>query len=192
MRLTQQNSAVPGLRLCQYVPEWTNYAPRAARWNDVTFNNAIDMATGHYRSDNDVSETGADEDSNWADHFYLTEPYADKVKNSLDDWPFKATPGRLMVYHTHDTFLVGRAMQNYAGSDLFNKMRDEVYKPLGVSKGMLSTLRTDHTSHNTGRSAVVRRLRAVPTTATTPQSWRSCSTTTAAGSARRRFSISAS
>ena len=47
------------------------------------------------------------------------------------------------MYHTNDTFLVTQAMRNRLGRDVFDLVRDDVFVPLGVSKGGLTTLRTD-------------------------------------------------
>lgn len=147
MRLHQGDPAVKAATIGGHVSEVPTYAQAGHQWNNVTINHTVDMATGHYRSKLDFS----DEDSLSEEQFLLSESYTDKVKNALDAWPYKAAPGTQFVYQSHATFLAGRAMQNWAGGgDLFSTMRDEVYLPLGISKGFLSTLRADNTSYNSG------------------------------------------
>jgi CubicO group peptidase (beta-lactamase class C family) len=65
-------------------------------------------------------------------------------------FPYREGPGRTWVYHTSDTFIAVRAMNNYLvqqegpTADIFNFVRDEVYIPLHLSAGALTTLRTDN------------------------------------------------
>ena len=141
MRLGQKyGQGVYNLLIKDYVPE---FASSAGLWTDVTFNNTLDMATGNY------SLKGYDADeSNTMDPFLMAVPYSAKISEAFH-FPNKATPGSLWVYHTSDTFIAGRAMNNYlvaqgGGTDIFNLLRDEVYIPAKMSAGFMTTLRTDN------------------------------------------------
>jgi hypothetical protein len=137
MRLGQKyNDAALGNRLVRtYVSE----VQSRSSWNTVTINNTLDMATGHYDDPGDQ----VDEARNRMENFFLAEPYADKMSYATA-FPYKQAPGTRWVYHTSDTFIATRAMQNYAGTDLFNLVRDEVYVPAKLSKGAQTSLRTDN------------------------------------------------
>jgi CubicO group peptidase (beta-lactamase class C family) len=56
------------------------------------------------------------------------------------------------VYQSHATFILTQAMNGYlqqqqgSGADIFNSIRDAVFKPLNMSQGSLSTLRTDNSA----------------------------------------------
>ena len=144
MRLHQLNSGVKNTTIGANVSGISSYAPSGNQWGNVTINNAVDMATGHYRSSSDFSDEG----STYETQYLTSETDTNKFSNSLDAWGYQTTPGSQFVYHSHDTFLATRAMQAWSGTDLFTKMRDEVYLPLGVSKGFMSTLRSNNTSYN--------------------------------------------
>lgn len=147
-------AAVALMRLCQI------YGPEVAEtlivdaiaeagggregWADETFEHALDMTTGRYRSagymdDERDSLTGAD--------FFRTEPAARKLAAALV-LPHRAEPGTVWVYHTTDTFVLIVAMDRFLkakrgpDADIFDLVRDDVYIPLGLSAGMLKTLRT--------------------------------------------------
>ena len=117
-----------------------------ADWSGVTFDHAIDMATGHFAD----AYYLRDEDSDAERRFLNAESYQDKIRFAFEAFPKKAAPGTTWVYHTNDTFIVTQAMQNLVGRDLFDLVRDDVFAPLGVSKGGHTTLRTDNSP--TGRA----------------------------------------
>ncbi len=92
-------------RISDYVP-----ACRAADgWGDVTFANALDMATGHYRSADDQH----DEDAADMLGFFLAEDHADKLRFACTHYPRKAAPGTVWVYHTTDSYLLGTALNAF-------------------------------------------------------------------------------
>ena len=114
-------------------------------WNGVTIDHALDMATGNYSSAGyEVDEAGSTMSS-----FFLAERYADKMQAALS-FPHRAAPGSTWIYHTSDTFLATRAMddvlKDHEGSDaeIFAMLRDEVLKPASVGPDSLTTLRTDN------------------------------------------------
>lgn len=112
-------------------------------WNDVTIDHALDMATGNYAS----AAYQADEGGPTMSAFLGAESYADKMTAALS-FPHRAAPGTVWIYHTSDTFLATRAMDDVlkdrAGSDaeIFAMLRDEVLKPAKVGPDSLTTLRT--------------------------------------------------
>ncbi|MEP7133390.1 MAG: hypothetical protein ABI904_00515 [Chloroflexota bacterium] len=143
MRLGQKyGTGVYNLLIKDYVPE---YATAPGTWTTVTFNNTLDMATGNYR----LAGYESDEGGSYMSTFFLAEPYTDKITAAFN-FPNKKAPNQLWVYHSSDTFILARAMNNYlqaqAGStaDIFNLVRDEVYAPIKLSAGTMTTIRTDN------------------------------------------------
>ncbi|NTW89225.1 MAG: hypothetical protein HGB26_08980, partial [Desulfobulbaceae bacterium] len=119
------------------------------KWNGAdmtTFKNTLDMATGHYY----YASFETDENS-YMNDFFLAENY-DTTIHFAFKFPAYSPPGQLWVYHSSDTFIVTRAMNNFlvaksgAGQDIFNMLRDEVFKPLHLSAGAMTSLRTDNSS----------------------------------------------
>jgi hypothetical protein len=142
MRLGQKyGTGVYNLLIKDYVPEYS-----VGNWNTVTFNHTIDMATGNYR----LAGYMSDEGGSYMNTFFLAEPYMDKI-NAAFNFPNKKEPGTTWVYHSSDTFIVTRAMNNYlqtqegSGADIFNMVKNEVFSPINLSAGV-STIRTDNAS----------------------------------------------
>ncbi|MFA7279839.1 MAG: hypothetical protein WC100_07065 [Sterolibacterium sp.] len=147
MRLGQKfGKTVYDLKIKDYVSEAIT---NPGNWSSVTFNHTIDMATGNYTQ----AKYMFDED-NLMSKFFAAESYGDRMSTALT-FPAKQPPGQLWVYHTSDTFILTRAMNNYlvqqqgSGADIFNMVRDEVYKPLHLSAGALTTTRTDNSATGT-------------------------------------------
>ena len=125
-----------------------NYVPDCAangNWDDVTFANALDMATGNYKLSSYMSDEGASHTND----LFLPEDHASKISYSCTEYPRKATPGTNWVYHTSDTYILGRAMNQYvkgiegSGIDIFTDIvLGEVLAPLGVSPTAAFTRRT--------------------------------------------------
>jgi hypothetical protein len=130
-----------------FVPEYAT----GGNWTGVTFDNASDMATGNYIS----AAYEADEGSPQESEFLAAEPYRTKIADAFKPFPYKAAPGTTWVYQSHATFILTQAMNAYlerqrgSGADIFNSIRDSVYLPIHISRGGLSTLRTDNSA--TGR-----------------------------------------
>jgi len=141
MRLSQVYGVdVADLLIKDFVPEAES---SIGDWENVTFDNTIDMATGNYNS----SDFMVDDLSPKMDEFFNSKPYADRIFNAFN-WFNKGQPDSTWVYRTSDTFIVTRAMQNFLQSqtdgddDIFNYVIEQVYQPLGVGPGALSTMRT--------------------------------------------------
>lgn len=131
-----------------YSQKLQDYLPQVGQgdsWANVTFNDAINMATGHILT----SGYEQDEDGPVEVKFLGMEKYDEKMKHALVAFPFSMPPGIFWSYQSHNTFLVTQAMTAYLqkkrgpDADLFNMVRDELYKPLHISQGMLKTIRTD-------------------------------------------------
>jgi hypothetical protein len=122
-------------------------------WTNVTFENALSMATGNYVS----AAFHADEDSRQEISVLTLESYHDKILTAFGLFPHQADPGTTWVYQSHATFIVTQAMnaflqkQREKDVDVFNFVRDDVYQPIGISRGGLTTIRTDNSE--TGRPA---------------------------------------
>jgi len=137
-------SSVYGRIIHDFVPQYKD----GGDWTNVTFNNTSDMATGNYIS----TSFEADESSSQELAFLVAEPYKAKIADAFTPFPHKAAPGTTWVYQSHATFILTQAMNSFlqqeqgAGSDIFNAIRDAVFRPLNMSRGSLSTLRTDNSA----------------------------------------------
>lgn len=125
-----------------HVPQYTD----GGTWTSVTFENAADMATGNYISD--VYE--ADENSSAEDTFIGAEAYIDKITAAFTPFPHQATPGTVWVYQSNATFILTQAMNQYLQgkrnrrADVFDLVRDDVFRGEKMGLGGLTTVRTDN------------------------------------------------
>ncbi|MEQ3696681.1 MAG: choice-of-anchor D domain-containing protein [Pseudomonadales bacterium] len=109
-------------------------------WSDVTVENALDMTTGNYRL---ASYEGDEGSSNVLNNFFLVFTHDQKIKHACERYIRKATPNSHFSYHSSDTYIAGVAMDNYyASGDLFEKLVEDVYKPLNLSPATYTTVRT--------------------------------------------------
>jgi hypothetical protein len=140
----QYGSSVYQELIRNHVPQYVD----GGDWTNVTFANTSDMATGNYIS----TKEEEDEDGPHEDAFTRAEPYAEKIADAFKPFPHNADPGTTFVYQTHATFILTQAMNGYlqqrqgSGADIFNSIRDMVYKPIHLSQGGLTTLRTDNSA----------------------------------------------
>ena len=116
----------------------------------MTFDNAIDLATGNYLSATYMADSGSPQMA----AFDSAEDYSTKINDAFV-FPNQAAPGTVWVYHDNDAFIVNQAMNSYlqqqqgSGADIFNMTRNDVYTPIHISAGF-DTLRTDNSA--TGKS----------------------------------------
>ena len=113
-----------------------------AGWGDVRLIDLLDMASGHYVSSADE----ADEDSPATVPFFRSTTEAEKVRFACD-MPRKARPGKVWVYHTFDTFLLGVAMTDVMrkaglGRDLYTDLIGPIWAAAGQSPDLDDTRRT--------------------------------------------------
>jgi hypothetical protein len=138
----QYGTSVYGELIRNHVPQYAD----GGDWTNVTFANTSDMATGNYIS----TKEEEDEDSPLEEAFIDAEPYAEKIRDAFAPFPHQATPGTVFVYQSSATFILTQAMNSYlqqrqgSGADIFNSIRDMVYKPIHLSQGGLTMLRTDN------------------------------------------------
>jgi hypothetical protein len=102
MRMALLYPGIMGESIARYVPACMS----AGSWSDVTFGNALDMATGHYNSPDDQ----ADEDAPDLGPFFVADTHAGKIAFACTHYPRKVQPGTHWVYHTADTYILGTAL----------------------------------------------------------------------------------
>lgn len=111
MRLEQLYPGAASSRIADYVPQCT----ARGSWHTVTFEHALDMATGHYGSAHyDDDETASDK----ASGFFDPVSHAEKIAFACNHYPRRAPPGQQWVYHTSDTYLLGTAMNAFLTEQL--------------------------------------------------------------------------
>ncbi len=143
MRLEKRYPGAFGQRIADYVPA----CAAAGDWGDVSFDNALDMATGHYASDAYMRDE--DEDTASADSLFQVERHADKIGYACTHYRRRGAPGSKWVYRTGDTYVLGTAMSALLkekrgdNADLFEDvlLRD-VLQPLRVSRTAQFTRRS--------------------------------------------------
>ena len=114
------------------------------KWQDVTIENALDMATGNFRS----KEPGVDEDSAPHEQFVFSDKHEDKLEFACSYFERNARPGSQFVYHTSDTYLVGAALTAFlidkdSAADLYETVLVEpLWRRLGLSPLMDDSKRT--------------------------------------------------
>jgi CubicO group peptidase (beta-lactamase class C family) len=140
MRLAEKyDPDLPNLLVEDYVPE-TSDSP--GDWSAVTFDDLLDMASGNFTSAGYMVD-----EEHWDDPFWTAEYETPMLADALH-YPHGAEPGTQWVYHTSDTFILTRALQNYlrtkqgGDADIFQFVVDEVYRPVGIGPGLFSTMRT--------------------------------------------------
>jgi len=115
------------------------------RWDDVTTRQLLNMKTGNFVS----AGFSKDEDSAEMTPFFLAESHIDKLNFSCEAWPRQQPPGKQLVYHTTDHYLLGTAMNVFlrqkegAQADIFRDMIDaDIFKPLQMSQTSQATQRS--------------------------------------------------
>ena len=141
MRLALLYPGAMQSKIADYVPE----CAKAGTWGDVTFENALDMATGHYNSPADQ----ADEDASDIQPFFLADTHRGRIDFACNHYPRQARPGTRWVYHTADTYLLGTAMRAFYRSKtrpdaaFYNDMLvDPIFKPLHLDPAIAVTRRS--------------------------------------------------
>jgi hypothetical protein len=124
MRLSQLYPETAAQHIAPLVPQCQ--AP--GTWSDVTFANALDMATGNYNS----SLSQADENSPDMSVFLASETHDGKIAFSCGHYPRKSPPGTLWVYHTADTYTLGAALRAFYATKVPDRdfVRDLLIDPI--------------------------------------------------------------
>ncbi len=117
----------------------------SGNWNDVTIENALDMATGNYvQSRFQGDESGG----NMQNRYFQQEARAQRVDFACNGLPRKAIPGTRIVQHTSDFELISYALTDMAidmlgtGADGFNDIMVPVYDAIGLSHTIRGIRRT--------------------------------------------------
>ena len=143
LALMRMEKLFPGVRdakIADYVPA----CRQAGGWDDVTFLDVLDMASGHYKS----ARYMADEDGAKMFRFFLPLDHATKIKRACGLFKRKAPPGVRWVYHTSDTYILGTALNNYLKrkrgpvADIYRDILIPLWRKLGLSPVMDVTRRT--------------------------------------------------
>ncbi len=118
--------------------------PGRRRLEDVTFENALDMATGHYVDPGEqVDEKSAVSEAD----FFLEENLRKRLIHAAS-YPHREEAGKRWVYRSSDTFLLIAAMDRFLekregpGADIFEWVIREVFEPIGLSAGARRSVRT--------------------------------------------------
>lgn len=121
-----------------------DYVPACDDWDGVTFQHALDMATGRYDSDV-YDEDEASEDTR---QFFLTNRHDRKIDIACN-YDRQSPPGETFVYHTTDTYILGTAITAFlreqtgrSDADIFDDLIDPVWTSLGLSPVARQTRRT--------------------------------------------------
>ncbi|MEM9600585.1 MAG: serine hydrolase domain-containing protein [Pseudomonadota bacterium] len=140
MRLEVLYPGVSDTLIKDYVP-----ACHQDKWDGVTFEHALDMATGHY---NTVA-LEADENAAVLDGFFLVESHAEKIDRACKIYPKRDAPGETFVYHTTAHYVLGTAMQAFLreqtgeDADIYKDLLvDPLWTPLDLSPVLKTTRRT--------------------------------------------------
>ena len=140
MRLEKLYPGAMEALISDYVPECAT-----ARWEGVTFADALNMTTGVYASD----VYDEDERSPTMRRFFLAETHAEKISLACGGFPKGGEPGVTFVYRTGDTYILGVAMSAFLrarsgdpSAELYNDLLVPVFEKLGVSPLLMKTRRT--------------------------------------------------
>lgn len=133
MALEQEFPGSKALSIGNYVSECMG-----DQWLDVSFENALDMSTGNYSSTN----FQADENSiAMAVGFFSVDTDSEKSAFSCA-YQRNSNPNELWVYHTTDSYLLAKAMDQFLNEDSYQWLYQSIYQPLGVSPVMQDSVRT--------------------------------------------------
>ncbi len=140
MRLEKLYPGARHAKIANYVPQCA-----AKKWGDVSFEQALDMTTGNYTSD----EYDKDESSSKTWKFMTEETHAAKIASACSVHKRKTKPGKKFVYHTTDTYILGTAMQAYlreksanTSADIYADLIQPIWRELGLSPLAMTTRRT--------------------------------------------------
>jgi CubicO group peptidase (beta-lactamase class C family) len=106
-------------------------------WEEVTFGNALNMATGVGETP-EISNFTGDEDKQKFSHFLLARSMEEKLEVAFSYANYDWGPGEQARYNSINTFVLSAAMLNFlkskAGSDadIWDMVLEEVYKPIGI------------------------------------------------------------
>jgi hypothetical protein len=148
LRLAQKyGDAVLDEKLVDYLPPGLAHAG----WNNVTFGNLLDMATGIGDEGRERDDTVyADENRPKMVRWVRLKSARAKIQGALDYGTYPWGPGAVLRYNSTQTFLLAAAMDAYLkrregpGVHLWDMVRREVFEPIGIAHApMLHTIEAD-------------------------------------------------
>ena len=119
---------------------------QTSAWSTVTFENAVNMATGNY----DSAAYEVDESAAKTNGLFVPLDHNSKITYSCGAYARKVAPGTVWVYHTSDFYILGTALNAYlkslpgrATEDIYSDLLvADIFGPLGLSPVMSVTRRT--------------------------------------------------
>ena len=118
---------------------------KGRKWRDVTVEDLSDMATGNFFSSIfDIDEAGLKQLS-----FIFNAPTDDKkIELACNAYPRKSKPGTRFVYHTSDTYILGKALNSYLEKntkidDYYSDLLIPFFTDLKLSYAPSFTLKTE-------------------------------------------------
>jgi hypothetical protein len=148
LRLAQKyGDAVLDEKLVDYLPPGLAHAG----WNNVTFGNLLDMATGIGDEGRERDDTVyADENRPKMVRWVRLKSAREKIQGALDYGTYPWGPGAVLRYNSTQTFLLAAAMDAYLkrregpGAHLWDMVRREVFEPIGIAHApKLHTIEAD-------------------------------------------------
>ena len=120
----------------QLIADWVPECRENGNWQDVTFENALDMVTGNYG----LPAYHEDESSAHIGKLFVPETHAAKIQYSCNQYERKSEPGSRWVYHSSDTYILGTALNAYLSSrrgratDIIDDVLvPDIWRPLNLS-----------------------------------------------------------
>lgn len=141
--LEQQYPGFKNMLIKDLVPECND-----SRWQGVTIENALDMATGHYQSAIFESDENSQQ---MLDNYFLKTTRAERVSFACNGLPYQVPAGTYSVYHTSDTELVGYAASEFVKNKLgrdkeaFKDILVPIFQKIGLSHYIRGNQRTTDT-----------------------------------------------
>ena len=95
---------IKNLFISDYVPECSS-----KKWRGVTFENALDMATGQYKYKSYYSEDWYLEQEG----YFRNLTHKDRIKSACNFFKKQTNPGVKLSYHSSDTYILGTALNKF-------------------------------------------------------------------------------
>jgi CubicO group peptidase (beta-lactamase class C family) len=137
------------------IKDYVDLASSHDGWNDVTFGDTLNMATGIGNIEPRRVSGYVEEDSGaLAGRIYAAHTTNQKLKliAAFDNYPW--APGEVFRYRTTDTFLLAVAMDRFIkrkegpGADLWGLISREILEPIGIMR--MPVMRTKEPNHAPG------------------------------------------
>ncbi len=122
------------------ISDFVNVTAPHHGWDEVTFADALSMATGVGDTEPDriSSNVTADEDQNKFSEWMDMDSASDKLEGAFKYGNYDWGPGEVVRYNSITTFVLGEAMDNFLKSkegpdaDIWLMVMEEVYRPIEI------------------------------------------------------------